>query len=130
MTANDSGSAGGPGGAPGEPAGPVSAAEQRVRAAVVAGETPAAGDVIVVLDELVQARIDAEERWQAITRLAPAAKRQRARAESGARSRARLEEHLAALEQLAGEAPEPLAQAMRAWAAEARTLLAAGDSVP
>lgn len=130
MTAIGSGSAGGPGGAPGEPAAPASAAEQRVRAAVTAGEPPAAGDVLVVLDELVQVRIDAEERWQAITRLAPAAKRHRARAEGGARSRARLQEHLTALEQLAGDAPEPLAQSMRAWAAEARALLAAGDSAP
>jgi hypothetical protein len=112
------------------PAGPGSQTEQRVRVALACGETPARADVTAVLDELTQARAEAEERWQAIARLAPAAKRQRARAESGARSRARMEEHLAALERLAGEAPEPLAQAMRAWAAEARGLLAAGDSVP
>lgn len=120
-------------GTPGTPDAPGtldgSAAEQRVRAALAAGEPPTLGDVAAVLDALAQARIDAEERWQAITRLAPAAKRQRARAESGARIRARVEEHLIALERLAGEAPEPLSGALRAWAADARALLASGDGV-
>jgi hypothetical protein len=112
-------------GGPGAPGGvPGSAAEQRVRAALAGGEPPAGGDVAAVLDELAQARIDAEERWQAITRLAPAAKRHRARAESQARAAERIGDHLDALERLAGEAPAPWGQAMRAWVAEARGLLA------
>jgi flagellar biosynthesis/type III secretory pathway M-ring protein FliF/YscJ len=119
----------GPNGGPGGPS-DAPGAEQRARAALAAGDTPAAGDVTAVLDELARVRTESEERWQAITRLAPAAKAQRARAESGARSRARLAEHLNALEQLADQAPEPLAQALRSWAAEARALLAAGDSAP
>jgi hypothetical protein len=107
----------------GTPDSPGRTAEARVRAAIASGQAPAASDVTAVLDELARVREDAEERWRAVTLLAPAAKRQRMRAQSAARSRARLEAHLGVLEQLLGDAPLALVDAMRGWAAHARTLL-------
>lgn len=94
-----------------------------MRAAVASGQAPAASDVTAVLDELGRVRQDAEERWQAVTRLAPAAKQQRMRAQTAARTRARLEAHLGALDALLAGAPPAQADAIRGWAAETRALL-------
>lgn len=107
----------------GGPAGPGRTAEARVRAAIASGQAPAASDLTAVLDELERVREDAEERWRAVTLLAPAAKRQRMRAQTAARMRAQLEAHLGALDQLLLDAPPALADEIRAWAAQAHALL-------
>lgn len=107
----------------GGPGSPARTAEARVRAAIESGQAPAASDVMEVLDELARVREDAEERWRAVTRLAPAAKRQRMRAQTAARSRARLEAHLGVLDELLRDAPPAWADAVRSWAAQARALL-------
>jgi len=115
---------GGPGSSGGgSPGSPGRTAEARVRAAIASGQAPAASDVTAVLDELARVREDAEERWRAVTRLAPAAKRQRMRAQNAARSRAQLEAHLGVLDQLLGDAPPAWADTIRGWAAQARALL-------
>ena len=101
-------------------------AEARVRAAVAAGRAPAGDDVLAVLTALDRARAESEERWQAIGRLAPAAKRNRGRAEAQARAievmHVQLGQHLDRLDRMLDRGPggEPL----RAWAAEARARLA------
>lgn len=112
-----------PGDGSGGPGGPGRTAEARVRAALASGQAPAASDLNAVLDELARVREDAEERWRAVTRLAPAAKRQRMRAQTAARSRAQLEAHLRTLDQLLIDAPPALADAIRGWAAQAHALL-------
>jgi hypothetical protein len=115
---------------PGPPGSAARSAEARVRAAIASGEAPAASDVAAVLDELERVREDAEERWRAVTRLAPAAKKQRMRAQSAARGRARLEAHLAVLDELLRDAPPGQADAIRGWAEQARALLDEIDPAP
>ncbi len=63
----------------------VVAAEGRVRAALAAGGAPVAADVAVVLAALDAVRAESAARWQAIGRLAPAAKASRDKAEDAAR---------------------------------------------
>ena len=88
------------------PVGGDAAAEARVRAAVAAGAPPALADVATVLARLDLARAEAAARWEAIGRLAPAAKAQRGRAQDLARLVAELRAALA----------EPLDDAARhAW---------------
>lgn len=106
----------------------ASAVERRVRAALDRSEAPSAADLAALLDELAQARTEAEERWQAITRLAPAAKRNRMRAHSAARERTRLASHLDGLDAILAGAPAGFADALRAWSAEARAILTDTDS--
>ena len=81
-------------------------AEARVRAAVAAGAAPAPDDVAALLTLLDEARAESAARWEAIGRLAPAAKAQRGRAEDAVRLLAELATALA----------EPLDDAARqAW---------------
>lgn len=61
------------------------AALRRVRAAVAAGATSDVADVALVLAALDQALAESAARWQAIGRLAPAAKAQRGRADDALR---------------------------------------------
>ncbi len=56
-----------------------------MRAALAGGGPPDAVDVAAVLDELAQVRAESAERWQAIGRLAPAAKGLRGRAHDAER---------------------------------------------
>lgn len=102
--------------------------EVRVRAGLDRGEAPDSADIAALLDALDRARAEAEERWQAITRLAPAAKRHRMHAQSAARERARLVAHLDALDGILADAPAELADALRAWSAAARAMLTDTES--
>lgn len=70
-------------------------AEARVRAAVARGAAPASADAAEVLAALDLARAESAARWDAIGRLAPAAKAQRGRAEDAARLLAELRVALA-----------------------------------
>ncbi|MEZ4402896.1 MAG: hypothetical protein R3B06_22940 [Kofleriaceae bacterium] len=84
----------------------MSDAEARVRAAIAAGAAPAGPDVVEVLAQLDDARAEAAARWEAIGRLAPAAKANRDRAQDAARL----------LDALAAALAEPLDDAARqAW---------------
>ncbi|MBL8622634.1 MAG: hypothetical protein JNK64_15070 [Myxococcales bacterium] len=72
------------------------AAEARVRAALGAGAAPPPDDVAAVLALLDAARAESAQRWEAIGRLAPAAKAQRGRAQDAARLLDELKAALAA----------------------------------
>ncbi|MBK9037527.1 MAG: hypothetical protein IPL61_40830 [Myxococcales bacterium] len=86
-------------------------AEARVRAALAAGSPPAADDLAAVVGALDAARAESTARWEAIGRLAPAAKAQRGRAQDAARL----------LAELAAALAEPLDDAARqAWIARIR----------
>lgn len=63
----------------------MSPAEARVRAALGAGVAPAPADVAAVVAVLDEVRRESADRWQAIGRLAPAAKAQRDRAQDAGR---------------------------------------------
>jgi hypothetical protein len=67
----------------------------RVRAALAAGAPPVAADVAEVVAALEDARAESAARWDAIGRLAPAAKASRDRAEDAARLLAELRAALA-----------------------------------
>jgi hypothetical protein len=67
-----------------------------VRAALAAGGVPAAEDVAAVIALLDEARTLSSERWEAIGRLAPAAKGARDRAQDAARLLAELRDALRA----------------------------------
>lgn len=71
-------------------------AEARVRAALAAGQAAAPDDVAAVVALLDESRAESAARWDAIGRLAPAAKAQRDRAQDQARLLAELAEALAA----------------------------------
>ncbi|MBK7070708.1 MAG: hypothetical protein IPH44_00270 [Myxococcales bacterium] len=72
------------------------AAEARVRAALAAGAAPTPDDVAAVLGLLDRARAESAQRWEAIGRLAPAAKAQRGRAQDAGRLLDELKAALAA----------------------------------
>ena len=63
----------------------VDAAIQRLRQAVAAGATVDPADVALALDELDRVRAESAARWEAIGRLAPAAKAQRSKARDATR---------------------------------------------
>ncbi len=86
----------------------MSDAEARVRTALAAGAAPTPADVGEVLALLDGARAESAARWEAIGRLAPAAKAQRGRAQDAARL----------LDELAAALATPLDDAARhAWRA-------------
>lgn len=72
------------------------AAEARVQAALAAGAVPAADDVAAVVAALAASRAESAARWEAIGRLAPAAKANRGRAEDATRLLGELAAALAA----------------------------------
>jgi hypothetical protein len=61
------------------------AAEARVRTALAAGAAPATADIALVLAALDAVRAESAARWEAIGRLAPAAKASRDKAQDAAR---------------------------------------------
>lgn len=68
-----------------EPADDVDAAIQRLRVALGAGRAIDPVDVALALDELDRVRAESAARWEAIGRLAPAAKAQRSKARDATR---------------------------------------------
>ncbi len=60
-------------------------AQARVRAALAAGAAPATADIALVLAALDAVRAESAARWEAIGRLAPAAKASRDKAQDAAR---------------------------------------------
>ena len=70
---------------PPAPGDDVAAAAARLRAAIADGTAPAPADVARVLDALDEVRAESAARWEAIGRLAPAAKAQRSAAREALR---------------------------------------------
>ena len=93
----------------------MSDAEARVRAALAAGTAADGGDVAALVAALDEARAQSAERWEAIGRLAPAAKASRDRAQDATRLLAALRDDLRA---------GPLDEASRAaWVARIGAML-------
>lgn len=95
----------------------MSEAEARVRAALAAGTAPGGDDVAAVVALLDETRAQSAERWDAIGRLAPAAKASRDRVQDAGRLLAALRDDLRA---------GPLDEASRvAWVARIGAMLGA-----
>lgn len=98
-------------------------AEVRVRQALVAGQAPDRADLEALLTELDHARRESDERWQAIGRLAPAAKAHRARSQAQERALTELRQHLDALSALAVPGSATSEDMLRSWLDQARVIL-------
>ena len=105
----------------------ASSAEERVRAALAAEQTPTLDDMQSVLAQLDSARAESESRWQAIGRLAPAAKKHRAESQRRGRQLTALRAHLSALEPLVATLEPDDANRLAPWLARARGILASDD---
>lgn len=106
----------------------MSSAEERVRQALERGRAPASGDIEELMDELERVRRESEERWQAIGRLAPAAKAHRARTEAQGRAMAELGRHVDALAAMMDGQDSIARDTLGAWVRRARELLKSGRS--
>lgn len=101
----------------------MSTAESRIRDALARGQAPSQQDMDELLRELVEVRRESNERWEAIGRLAPAAKSHRSRSQAQARTMADLNTHLDELAAMLAAPGELDPGALQAWLSRARELL-------
>lgn len=102
---------------------PTTELEHRVRASLSRGEAPADGDLESLLSLISELRAESAARWEAIGRLAPAAKENRGRAQDQRRA---LDAVIAALDGLESTVPAPPPAALLDWRDRVRALCRRG----